>query len=106
VAVTIDDLAVFMNKKDGVFSEAEEAFATAQLATARALVNKALRGGIPPQSVTDTAVLQTASELMIRKDSPAGFRQLAEGNTGRVALDPMKSSYALIAPWQKLGPVF
>jgi hypothetical protein len=101
MAVTLEQLALYVYSQDTYPNAAAEAFATTALATAEAMVKKYLCGGIAPDSVRDTAVLQVASEIQIRKDSPAGFRQISDGSTGRLSLDPMKSSYAALKPWRK-----
>lgn len=103
MAVTLADLAQFV-RGSGSFRSWSEGHAAKALEAAEELVVSYLRGGIAPASVMDLAILQTASELVIRADSPAGFRMMADGvSTGRMANDPMRSTYAVLAPYRGLG---
>ena len=68
------------------------------LTEANALVTAYVGSARIPVSVMRNAVLQTGAELFHRRNAPSGIASFAalDGAVVRVALDPMRSVYAML----------
>lgn len=72
------------------------------LAEARALVDRHLVGSAtPPEAVTDRAVIECGAELFNRKGTRNGVMEIGGADLApfRIARDPMKAAYAILAPY-------
>ena len=91
--VTVDDVQHYVGAPS---SDLE--FCREVLTEAEALVTGYVGAARIPVSVWKNAVLQTAAELFHRRNAPSGIASFAalDGAVVRVALDPMRSVYAML----------
>ena len=79
-------------------SQSDMEFITDCTIEAMLLVNAYCGSASVPDEVLDNCVLTTGSELFNRRNAPSGIAQFAslDGAPVRVALDPMRQTYAIL----------
>ena len=100
MAVSIEDVRAYVNAPSS-----DVQFIGSVLTEAQALVARYCGKTPVPVSVFDNAVTQTAAELYHRRNAPSGIASFAaiDGSVVRVALDPMKSVYAILDRYVSRG---
>lgn len=98
--ITVADLRAYCGAPSS-----DDAFLEQVLGEAQALISAHAGNNDVPQAVWDNCLRQVGSELYHRRNAPAGIAAFAtlDGAPIRVALDPMRSTYAMLDKYVPRG---
>lgn len=100
MALEWTDLQEYVNDR----GTASQAFITRCLDTATDLVTAYIAGHTVPESVLESAILETGSKVFQRRNAPNGtFEDPALGGTTMAPRDPMITAYPLLQQFVKAG---